>query len=386
MQTLDRFVDEEQAIGSTVEPTRPVPALASAGRVFVAMVVCLGLWALLAAPILERNAAAGPIGARRTAALAILRPLSDVTEALRLSEATTAVERALGRDPSAPPGGELVLPDLNLPPEILEPTPTGPAPLSPPPASDPEPSTEPTPGPNGGGQEPAQPAEPSRIRVPTSSNKLRVVVIGDSLAQGLGPAIERWMDPEVVRVFSLGRISTGLSRQDYFNWQAGMRQIVEELRPDLVFVMLGSNDAQDQIARDGSEIPNGSVAWVQTYEERAMALLREATEAGTRVVWVGIPVVEERHRWEFYRRVNGIYRETARSDPLGTYVDTWAAFEAKGGGYAAYIRNERGLLQQMRAPDGIHFTPSGYWYLGRLAIRAAAEAFGLPQEAASFHL
>jgi len=383
-QTLDRFVDEEQAIGSMVEPTRPV--LASAGGVFVAMIVCLGLWGLLAAPVLERNAAAGPIGTRRTAALAILRPLSNVSDALRLSGATNAVERALGRNPGAPPGGELVLPDLDLPPEILDPTPTGPAPVSPVPVNDPEPPAEPTQGPNADGGEQAQPAEPSGIRVPTSSNKLRVAVIGDSLAQGLGPAIERWMDPEVVRVLSLGRISTGLSRQDYFNWQAGMRQIVEEFRPDLVFVMLGSNDAQAQIARDGSEIPVGSLEWVEGYRERAAGLLHEATQAGTRVVWVGIPVVEERHRWAFYRRVNEIYRDTARSDALGTYVDAWSAFEAKDGGYAAYLRNERGLLQEMRASDGIHFTPTGYAQLGRLAIREAAESFGLPRQAVLFRI
>ncbi len=222
--------------------------------------------------------------------------------------------------------------------------------------------------------------------MPTTSNKLRVAVIGDSLAQGIGPAIERWMDPEFVRVLSLGRISTGLSRQDYFNWQAGMRQIVEEFRPDLVFVMLGSNDAQAQIGRDGSEIPVGSVEWVEGYSERAAGLLREATRAGTRVVWVGIPVVEERQRWDFYRRVNGIYRDAANADPLGTYVDAWSAFEARDGGYAAFIRNERGELQLMRASDGIHFTPVGYGALARIAIRTAGEAFGLPQDAVLFRI
>jgi len=40
----------------------------------------------------------------------------------------------------------------------------------------------------------------------------------------------------------------------------------------------------------------------------------------------------------------------------------------------------------MRAPDGIHFTPNGYAYLGRMALRAAAESFGLAQEAVTFRL
>jgi hypothetical protein len=40
----------------------------------------------------------------------------------------------------------------------------------------------------------------------------------------------------------------------------------------------------------------------------------------------------------------------------------------------------------MRAPDGVHFTPTGYGYVARLAIRAAADAFDLSQRAVSFHL
>ena len=99
---------------------------------------------------------------------------------------------------------------------------------------------------------------------------------------------------------------------------------------------------------------------------RGGAFLREATRAGTRVVWVGIPVVEEQQRWDFYRRVNGIYGDVATADPLATYVDAWDAFEARDGGYAAFLRNERGVLQEMRASDGIHFTPTGYGYLARI--------------------
>jgi hypothetical protein len=40
----------------------------------------------------------------------------------------------------------------------------------------------------------------------------------------------------------------------------------------------------------------------------------------------------------------------------------------------------------MRAGDGLHFTPTGYGYLGRSAIEAAAEAFGLPQRAVVFRI
>jgi len=378
MQTMERPI----VVLEDARPPEPSdPRRASARDVFVAIVVCLSLWALLAAPLLQRSAEAGPVGARRSAALVLLRPLVAISNGLFLTRATGSIERALGRDPDQAPGGELALPPFALPPDEFEPNPTHAAPTggphpaetSPPPAHE---------GSEGNSEAPAEePPGTAALRTPTRSNKLRVAVIGDSLSQGLGPAIERSLNPSLVRVLSLGRQSTGLSREDYFNWQAGMRQIVEEFRPDLVFVMLGSNDAQAQISRDGSSIPVGSAQWIEGYRERAANLLREATRAGTHVVWVGIPIVEERQRWDFYRRVNDIYRDTASADPLGTYVDTWTPFEGRDGGYTTFVRNERGDLVEVRASDGVHFTPSGYMFLGRLAIRAADQAFGIPDKA-----
>ncbi|MGA9161810.1 MAG: DUF459 domain-containing protein [Actinomycetota bacterium] len=370
-------------MAETRPPEPPEPRRASARDVFVTIVVCLSLWALLAAPILLRSAEAGPVGARRTAALALLRPLVAISDTLLLSRATSSVERALGRDPDGAPGGELALPVFHLPPSEFEPTPAGHGPTG----GSETTHTSPPPAHGARGEDPAdEPIAATAIRTPTNSNKLRVAVIGDSLSQGLGPAIERWMNPSVVRVLSLGRQSTGLSREDYFNWEAGMRQIVDGFRPDLVFVLLGSNDSQAQISRDGTAIPVGSVEWVEGYRERAAQLLQEATGAGTRVVWVGIPIVKERERWNFYRRVNDIYRNTANGDPLGTYVDAWTPFAARDGGYTAFVRNERGDLVEVRASDGVHFTPTGYGYLGKLAIRAADQAFGMPQRAVAFRV
>ena len=379
-QTLERVLVAREARAPA--PPEPEPRRASARDVFVTIVVCLSLWALLAAPLLERNAEAGPVGARRSAALTLLRPLVALSDRLLLSRTTGLVERALGRDPEAAPGGELALPAFDLPAEEFESTRVPPGP-----SAGSEPTTA---GPPARADDEDQPAEgptaPNPIRTPSPSNKLRVAVIGDSLSQGLGPAIERWMNPGVVRVLSLGRPSTGLSREDYFNWRSGMRLIVEEFRPDLVFVMLGSNDAQAQISRDGAAIPVGSTDWVERYRDRAAELLQEATRAGTHVVWVGIPIVKERERWDFYRRVNDIYRDTANADPFGTFVDSWEPFEARDGGYTAFVRNERGGLVEVRAPDGVHFTSTGYGFLGKMAIRAADEAFGMPEKAVSFHV
>lgn len=371
------------------EPIAPEPERRTvrARDAFVTLVVCLGLWALLFAPVLERDAESGPVGARRTLALAVLRPLTTLSVTLGADRATELVMRAVGRDLDDPAGGELELPEFDLPPLPpldAEADPPHPSPVG---SASPSPAEAEPAGGSEGASEGPEGSEPTLgIRMPTEDAKLRVAVVGDSLSQGLGPAIAQWFDPEVSRVLPLGRQSTGLARQDYFNWQAAMRKIEEEFRPDVLFVLLGSNDNQAQVTPDGRDVDVGSVAWVEAYRDNVAAFLDEATSNGTHVVWVGIPVVREHQRWEFYRRVNAIYREAAAADPLATYVDAWELFQTREGGYSAFLRNERGVLQEMRASDGLHFTPTGYGFLAREAIRAAADAFELPQRAVSFSL
>ena len=58
------------------------------------------------------------------------------------------------------------------------------------------------------------------MRRPTGHDKLRVVIVGDSLAAGVGYIAGRVFRPAVVDIEQHGRISTGLSRPDYFNWSA----------------------------------------------------------------------------------------------------------------------------------------------------------------------
>ena len=336
-------------------------------EVLVALVVCLVVWTVLFAPILERNARTGPVGTRRSVSLAVLRPITSISDALGITAVASRALRALGDDPDAQPGGELDLPDFEVPPlPSLASGPTG----------------------DGNGHSDGDGGQPEigPVRNPTPNNPLRVAVVGDSLSQGLGVGVEQAFNANVTRVLSLGKQSTGLSRQDYFNWPRAMREIETGFRPDIVFIMLGTNDGQAQISRDGESIPVGSTAWVAAYRERAAAFLREATSEGTRVVWLGLPIVRDKDRWTFYQRVNDIYEQVAASDPLATYVDTWDPLEARDGGYSAFLRNERGVVQEMRSADGMHFTPTGYSYLARLAIRSADEAFEMPQRAVTFRL
>src|SRR5262245_6883740 len=99
MQTLDRpkvragtqgrrRVTLEREPEPRPSEEEPSPRTTTALSAFVTIVVCLVLWTMLASPILERSAEAGPIGARRTAALTLLRPLVAFSDTVFLSDAT----------------------------------------------------------------------------------------------------------------------------------------------------------------------------------------------------------------------------------------------------------------------------------------------------------
>jgi hypothetical protein len=322
-----------------------------AGKVFVVMLVCLLLWSFMFAPDMKRAAEASPDGARRSAALAILRPLAAIGDALQLTKLTDAVERALGRDPEAAPGGEILVPP------------------------------EPIPSRPGGGDDGGDVHTRGPIRRPTVGNKLRVVVIGDSLATGLGIYLERVLKPSLVRVSRQGRISTGLARPDYFDWPAAMSEIVDNFRPDLIVIMLGENDNQALRTPGGREETQvGTFEWPQAYERRVTDFMRRATSRGARVVWAGLPIVSDRGRWPIVERQNGVFEHGADAVDDVAYVDTWNMFAAPDGGYTAYYRDDD-TVQLVRESDGLHFNAAGYTILARAVAEMARQEFQLTSRA-----
>ncbi|MGZ8650727.1 MAG: SGNH/GDSL hydrolase family protein [Actinomycetota bacterium] len=322
-----------------------------AGRIFVVMLICLLLWGFLFAPTMKRAAEASPDGARRSAALALLTPFVVISDALQITKLTDAMEQALGRDPNEAPGGGIV-----VPPEPIPSQPGG--------GDD---------GQGGGGDVHTR----GPIRKPTGTNKLRVAVIGDSLAAGLGVYLERVMKPSLVRVSRQGRISTGLARPDYFDWPAALSEIVDNFRSDLIVVMLGENDNQalrDPAGRE--ETPVGTFDWPMDYGERVEDFMRLATSKGARVVWAGLPIVSDRERWGIVERQNDVFESAADAIDDVTYLDTWDMFAAPDGSYTAYHR-EDGTVELVRESDGLHFNATGYELLARSVLEMAQQEFDL---------
>jgi hypothetical protein len=322
-----------------------------AGRVLVVLLVCLLTWTFLYAPTMKRAAEASPIGVRRTISLAVLTPFAAVSEWIGLDALAGTIERAAGRDRGRP-GGAFVPPPENIP-------------VAPP--EDPD-------EPDGDGDV-GSTSEP--IRVPTASRKLRVAIVGDSLAAGLGYFAERVFRPRLVRVSGQGRISTGLARPDYFNWPYTMRRIVARFDPDLVIVMLGENDHQSlQDVRGNREAQIGTSEWPPAYRDRVLTMMRIATSRGAKVVWAGLPIAKDLRFSQHSRRQNDIIEFAANISNGVAYFDAWDTFRDPKGGYTAYFREGRRVVL-IREGDGLHFNALGYTILAREIAKVAEQEFGL---------
>ena len=219
------------------------------------------------------------------------------------------------------------------------------------------------------------------IRLPTGTDKLRVVVVGDSLASGLGFFLERVLNPALVRVSPQGRISTGLARPDYFDWPAAMTQIVDNFRPDLVVIMLGENDDQPLRNTAGQEVtPIGTNAWPVAYQQRVTDFMSLATSKGARVIWVGLPNVRDPGAQGHHRAAEHALRRSRAAGENAVFIDTYKRFSTPSGGYTAYL-TQNGTVTEIREADGVHFNSTGYTLLARDVALLAERKFKLTPKA-----
>jgi hypothetical protein len=153
---------------------------------------------------------------------------------------------------------------------------------------------------------------------------------------------------------------SGLRSVDFFDWHAHIRDDVAPANPDIVFFMIGANDATDGLDLDVYRAQVGDVM-------NSLAGVRYA-------VWVGQPTMADPDRAARVQDLNAIFRSEAQKRSWVRFVDVWRATADSTGAYAAVLPDENGVNTIVRAEDGLHFTPEG----GRLLARAVlAELFGL---------
>jgi lysophospholipase L1-like esterase len=295
------------------------------------------LWLLVDAPTLQHNAQVSPVGVRRTVSLDILGPLAAISRGLQLSHIVSVADGVLGRNGNRPGNGTSVI--VSRGPTGTHPVAVGPVQL---PSLVPKSATTTT--------------APLNTR-PSAAAPLRVLVVGDSLGIDLGNTLVNDLaGTGVVSATLDGEEATGLTRPDYYNWPSELQGDLAKYSPQVVVIMVGANDPQD--FPGPPDVPFGTAQWSAMYTQRVGAFMQEATSSGARVIWVGMPPMQDGGRSSAMQTLDGIYQSQAQQIPGVTYVDGWALLSSPPGQYAAYLVSN-GVEVNVREPDGTHVSPGG---------------------------
>jgi uncharacterized protein len=315
----------------------------SAARGVLVLVFALGLAALLDAEGLRKQAQIQPEGVQRRVALALTRPLVDVSRTVHLTSPRHELQVAIGREHED---------DVDTGVHLTLPPPAGPLPQHRP---RPKPRHE------------RPPAKP----VFTAAKPLRLWVAGDSLAQVPGEGLERAAPTSVDVIGIESRLSTGLARPDLYNWYTRFKQLIAARRPQVAVLSFGADDAHDYMAGvpDGRSIGAfGSRSWVAEYRRRVDGVTRELNAAGIRTVWLGAPIPDGPGFKRSFPVVNAVLESVAKHHAkMSTYLDTWHMLDSAHGKYTPYLR-VNGRLTLMRLPDGVHYTAAAGDLIARAVI------------------
>ena len=339
----------------------PPRKLASAGHALVVCVLALVIGLVLNAPGAHKNAYNKPAGWQRDVALALTGPLAGVSHALLLDRPREGVQAAVGRS-----GNDDIDTDLGLPPTTV--ATTTPA------TTVPRATTK---KPRAGTPTPKKPAF-------SPKKKLRIWVAGDSLVITPGYAIVRaaGSSPAMEPVGTVdGRVATGLSRPDVFNWFDEIRRQVKELHPKVVVLAFGGNDDKAYMTGlpDGASVGDfGSWAWRREYGRRVGGVMDTINRAGAFAVWIGLPQTSSQDQTARFDVVNAVAEKQARKRPgRAAYVDTYTMFAGDDGGFAQYLPDGSGRLEKVRADDGVHFERAGGDMIARVVLKELNKVFDL---------
>lgn len=194
--------------------------------------------------------------------------------------------------------------------------------------------------------------------VEKNENANRILVVGDFIADGMSQGLENaFADVATVIIETRTNGSSGLVRDDFYNWTTEIGPIIEEVKPRLVIAMLGSNDRQE-MRIDGKTEAVRSEAWDAEYVKRVNAFAQAVRATNTRLVWVGSPPFRFRSMSADILAFNAIYKNAVESTS-GYFVDIWDGFVDEAGNFIQVGADVKGQQVRLRASDGINFTTAG---------------------------
>jgi uncharacterized protein len=195
----------------------------------------------------------------------------------------------------------------------------------------------------------------------------RVLVVGDSQAQGLAAGLQRQFRGDASwRAIDRARIATGLCSPSRFDWPAATPGIAETEHGAIALVMFGAND-RPPVRVHGEINEKLAAAFCASYGGHVHAIAEALKRACVAVIWVGHPIVRDPVYAEDMALLNRLY--AAQSMAAGAdWFPSWPLFIDADGNFAPYGKGNDGQTTRLRADDGVHLTGPGYDVLAKALL------------------
>lgn len=189
-------------------------------------------------------------------------------------------------------------------------------------------------------------------------NAKKILVIGDFFANALGDGLEEaFRDAPGTQIETRSNGSSGLVRDDYFDWRKQLPKMLDEVKPAIVVVDLGTNDRQ-QMTASGNDHRFPSDGWFTEYEKRVDGMVKILTNRKIPLIWVGLPPVKSPGMSADLVKFNAIYRK-ATEQAGGEFIDIWDGFVDENGAFVLTGSDVNGQQARLRGQDGISMTDAG---------------------------
>ena len=199
---------------------------------------------------------------------------------------------------------------------------------------------------------------PSEPEIEKLENARKILVLGDFLANGTADGLsEAFAEAPGVVVVDRTNGSSGLVRDDYYNWPENAPGIVEEVQPAIIIVQIGSNDRQ-QLIVNGEREAVRSANWLAEYERRTQQLITLVRARNTPLLWIGLPAFKSPSMTTDMVALNGVHRKLV-AQAGGEFIDIWDGFVDEEGKFIFTGSDINGQQVRLRGSDGINMTKAG---------------------------
>ncbi|BCP55019.1 hypothetical protein K32_36360 [Kaistia sp. 32K] len=226
---------------------------------------------------------------------------------------------------------------------------------------------------------PAEPVYPALEIQPKNPDAKKVLVVGDFVAGGLAWGLDQAFAEEPrLAVVDRSDGPSGFVRDDHFDWAGKISEMLVADKPDMVVVLMGTNDRQQIRTKDGRFAPR-SDEWQKAYQQRVERFLLALQAYGKPVYWVGVPPMRSKDASADMAFLNTLFK--GRVEAVGgSFIDIWDGFADESGQFVARGPDVEGQTRTLRGSDGINFTKAGRRKLAFFVERDIRQGsgFGLP--------